>query len=185
VAAKTLFHNPEATQNWSVLMSAARAGDEAAYQELLEEISPVLLNYFRKKTGRLEDAQELCQGTLLRIHSARRSYDPQYPFGCWMYSIARNLMCDHVRSQFKRDSLFAAVVDEVDEATEQGCEYCAVLAREASLQLTSAQSRAVHQIHFLGKSFSEVATSEKITVNALKVRLHRAKETLTDFLSTA
>lgn len=162
---------------WTAWMARARRGDETAFTRLVTEVTPELDRYFRRRGVDAEDAAELGQTTLMRIHAARERYDAGFPFGCWMFAIARNALTDHFRA-LRRAPVLPEAIDEGAE----DCAYCRVLSREAVDRLTPDQLSAIMRVHVEGLSLQEAARREGITVGALKVRVHRARQKLSEAL---
>src|SRR5579859_6733099 len=75
-------------------MAKVQQGDIQAYEQLLNELGPVLLGYVRKRVFNPEIVQDVYQEVLLTFHKARHSYEVSRPFGPWLFTVARNSMLD-------------------------------------------------------------------------------------------
>jgi RNA polymerase sigma-70 factor (ECF subfamily) len=79
------------------LMARYANGDCAAFDELFRRYEPRAYAYFRRRTGSAERAEDLYQEVFLRIHRARRRYDPARPFAPWFFQVARRALIDDHR----------------------------------------------------------------------------------------
>lgn len=82
---------------WSSLMVRAQQGSESDYQQLLTELANVIHAYLRKRFGNQPFLEDCVQESLLAIHKARHTYDPQRPFRPWFFTIVRHKMIDYLR----------------------------------------------------------------------------------------
>jgi RNA polymerase sigma-70 factor (ECF subfamily) len=82
-------------------MASYAGGDVDAFEELFRRFEPRAYAFFWKRTGARERAEDLYQDLFLRIHRARRSYDPTRPFAPWLFQIAHRLLADDVRRAFR------------------------------------------------------------------------------------
>jgi hypothetical protein len=75
----------------------ARAGQEAAYRELIRRYErPVFALLFRMVRDR-ELAEDLSQETFIKALNAIESYRPEFKFSSWIFKIANNAAIDHLR----------------------------------------------------------------------------------------
>src|SRR5262245_34358442 len=90
----------------ALLMTAAQAGDAAAYSTLLRAAMPVIRNVVRGARGFLgpADVEDLVQDVLLSLHAVRATYDPTRPFLPWLLAITRNRLADGARRYARRSA---------------------------------------------------------------------------------
>jgi RNA polymerase sigma-70 factor (ECF subfamily) len=72
------------------IVSAATAGDQAAFTELVERYRSELQVHAYRMLGSLEDAQDALQEAFLRAWSGRATYRGQATFRAWLYKITTN-----------------------------------------------------------------------------------------------
>jgi RNA polymerase sigma-70 factor, ECF subfamily len=72
------------------IVSAAIAGDEAAFTQLVERHRGELQVHAYRMLGSLEDAQDALQETFLRAWTGRATYRGQSTFRAWLYRITTN-----------------------------------------------------------------------------------------------
>src|SRR5258707_10628196 len=85
--------------DWAILMAHAQDGDKAAYQRLLQEITPYLRSLAARRHRDPSDIEDAVQDILLTVHSIRQTYDPTRPFGPWLVTIANRRFIDRLRRQ--------------------------------------------------------------------------------------
>ena len=93
---------PDTRPEWSGLTDQevvllARAGQEAAYRELIRRYErPVFALLFRMVRDR-ELAEDLAQKTFVKALNAIDSYRPEFKFSSWIFKIGNNAAIDHLR----------------------------------------------------------------------------------------
>ena len=85
------------------LMRAAQDGDAAAYRALLRDCVPLIAAAARRTGLRPDRIDDVVQETLITIHRARATYDPQRPFLPWLRAIAQRRAIDHLRHRGRQD----------------------------------------------------------------------------------
>ncbi|WP_225845940.1 RNA polymerase subunit sigma-70 [Streptomyces sp. HPF1205] len=84
------------------LVNAARAGDHAAFAQVVEPLRHELHVHCYRLLGSVEDAEDAVQETLLRAWSRRGSYAGRASFRAWVYGIATNACLDALRRRKSR-----------------------------------------------------------------------------------
>src|ERR1700712_5345281 len=79
------------------LMRAAQDGDAKAYQALLRGCIPVIAAIARQQRLPPDRVDDVVQETLMTIHRARATYDPQLRFLPWLRAIAHRRAIDLLR----------------------------------------------------------------------------------------
>src|SRR5271169_1954268 len=78
-------------------MVAAQAGDRAAYETLLRDCIPFIKRVARGQGIRPDFIDDVVQETLLTVHQARQTYDPNRSFTAWLRTIAQRRAIDGLR----------------------------------------------------------------------------------------
>ena len=78
-------------------MVAAQAGDRAAYESLLHDCIPFIKRVARGQGIRPDFIDDVVQETLLTVHQARHTYDPNRSFTAWLRTIAQRRAIDGLR----------------------------------------------------------------------------------------
>ena len=80
------------------LVRRCRAGDSAAWEQVVREYSRRVYNLAYRFTGRHESAEDLTQEVFVRVYRSLEQYDPQAgDLANWLMRLARNLVIDDYR----------------------------------------------------------------------------------------
>jgi RNA polymerase sigma factor, sigma-70 family len=95
------------------LMIAYAHGNEQAFGTLFARYSNKLGSFLRYRLSLKQAhlAEEIYQKTWLKVHSARKSFDPAHRFSTWFYAIALNTLRDEVGSSYEK-----VVREEIDSS---------------------------------------------------------------------
>lgn len=163
------------------LMISGLAGNAAAYQVFLKELSALLRGFLRGRlTGLPNEVEDLVQETLLAVHNQRHTYDPTQQLTTWVHAIARYKLVDLFRRREGRDQLH----DQLDEdsAVFAHSENEAADARRDldSLlqQLPDRQRLPIVHVKLEGRSVTETAQLTGLSESAVKVGVHRGLKAL-------
>lgn len=88
--------------NWlAVSLAAARRGDREAFEDLISPHAPRLQRLARRFTRSAEDAEDVCQESLLRAFTKLDQFDgtqtETHEFSAWLMRITRNCAIDLLR----------------------------------------------------------------------------------------
>jgi RNA polymerase sigma-70 factor (ECF subfamily) len=64
-------------------MAAAHRGDKRLYERLLRETAVAIDRYIRRRFRALSFVDDCVQESLLAVHNARHTYNPERPFRPW------------------------------------------------------------------------------------------------------
>jgi RNA polymerase sigma-70 factor (ECF subfamily) len=161
------------------LMAAVRDGRLESLEVLFERHHRPLFGFARGWTGDVHQAEDVVQDTFARILQYRRSYRPGSPYVPWMLQIARNLMRT-ARGEPRTTGLDEAALLTATDNPEQDLER-----KRRREQLTAGlaelaedQRELLLLSHVRELPREEIAGLLGITVNAAKVRIHRAVQAL-------
>lgn len=168
------------------LMRCAQAGDKTAYARLLAEITPLLRRAVRQQRRLMPaaDIEDVVQETLLSVHAVRATYDARRPFLPWLMTIMRNRLVDSTR-RYARLSAHEVAVEHLPETfSEDGTNETverhdeADMVRRAIHDLPKGQRAAVEMLKLRELSLKEAAAASGMSINALKVAVHRGMKGL-------
>ncbi len=90
------------TVRLDLVMRRYATGDDRAFAEVYRELAPALLRFCRRLSRRRDEARDVFQDALLRLHRARATYVPGSPALGWAFAIARSSFLDRLRRRRAR-----------------------------------------------------------------------------------
>lgn len=182
----------------SDLVLALRAGDEGAYERLIAEQGPRMLAVARRYLGNEEDARDCLQEAFLQAFKALPGFQGHSQLSTWLHRIVVNCALMRLRRgrsrpeepiepllpQFLEDGHSAIGYTDWRLSAQELCEQsevCDLVRRTiASLPETYRTVLLLRDIEELDTA--EVAELLGVTANAVKIRLHRARQALRELL---
>lgn len=182
------------------IVALARAGEEAAYRELIRRYERPLFSLLYRMVRDRELAEDLAQETFVKALNAIESYRPEFKFSSWIFKIANNAAIDHLRRrELDTLSLEGSPHAETPEAVEatalqigdrQESPLDTVEARELGGQI----ERAIAQLrpeyrscillrHVEGRAYEEIAEILNLPLGTVKTYIHRARNELRQALA--
>jgi RNA polymerase sigma factor (sigma-70 family) len=166
-------------------MSAAQAGDQAAYSRLLREITPFVRALLRRHCSQPQDVEEMVQETLLTLHRVRQTYDPKRPFSPWLGAITARRGIDGLRRRARvaRHEVTAEVEGYETFADPSANIDIEVVRASGEIEellqsLPAKQRAALEAVKLKELSLAEASAVSGQSVGALKVNTHRALKAL-------
>lgn len=178
-------------------LAALRAGDDRAYHTLVMSFGPRLLAVARRFFRNEEDARDALQDAFIQAFRALPQFEGHCQLGTWLHRIVVNSALMKLRSQRSRpeESIepllprFGEDGHAADPAVDWE-EPGTLLERKNLRQLVRESIDRLPENHrtvLLLRDIEELDTAETaaalgITENAVKVRLHRARQALRELL---
>jgi RNA polymerase sigma-70 factor (ECF subfamily) len=163
------------------VLQRALAGDEEAFTRVVETYQTPVYNLCARMLGDGLEAEDAAQETFWRAYQALNRYDRQRPFATWLLSIAAHYCIDQQRKRRLPSLPITDMNEELMPDVSPGPENIALFwERDARLhdlldQLNPPDRAALILRYWYDFSEEEIATSLKLTVSAVKSRLHRAR----------
>jgi RNA polymerase sigma-70 factor (ECF subfamily) len=160
-------------------MNQYAAGDDLAFAKVYDSVAPRLYSYLLRRTRDGAAAEDLLQQTLLQMHRARGSFIAGSLVMPWAFAIARRLFIDRVRRN-RRELADEGDQGGVEPTCTETAEHTAEARQLAMLlsvelrRLPESQRVAFELLRMDGLSHTEAAEALGVTVNAVKLRAHRA-----------
>jgi RNA polymerase sigma factor (sigma-70 family) len=168
--------------DWAILMAHAQDGDKAAYQRLLQEITPYLSALAARRHRDPSDIEDAVQDILLTVHSIRQTYDPTRPFGPWLVTIANRRFIDRLRRQGRKRDRETPLTPEHETFSEPQANLVEGPDRheleKAIGELPPMQRQAIQLLKLKEMSLKEASTASRMSIASLKVNVHRAVKSL-------
>jgi RNA polymerase sigma-70 factor (ECF subfamily) len=84
------------------LLEATKAGNDAAFAELVRRYRNQITNYVYRMTNDYDLGVDLAQETFMRVYAAAERYQTSYAFSTYIYRIATNLAISELRRRKRR-----------------------------------------------------------------------------------
>jgi RNA polymerase sigma-70 factor (ECF subfamily) len=170
-------------------MSAERNGAALDFQRVYDDFHVRIRRYLARLAG-ATDADDLMQETFVRVSHALAGFRGDAALSTWIYRIATNVAFDRARSRgFQTDaraaqpdtlvtlSTIPVIEDEIARREMSAC------VRDYVDQLPPDYRTVVVLSEFEELPDREIAEVLGISVEAAKIRLHRARARLRQFLA--
>jgi len=172
----------------------AQQGNDEAFTRLVEQYQTPVYNLCYRMLGEPESAEDAAQESFLRAYQNLTRYDRQRPFATWLLSIAAHYCIDRLRK--RRFTIFSLDAERGDDEAPMELPDTGAIDPEqetvrheeqAQIQkalagLDATDRAAVILRYWYDFSEIEIAESLKLTVSAVKSRLHRARKAVARLL---
>lgn len=162
------------------LVELALAGDDTAFTYLFNRYRDAIHRLFVQRLGGANDADDLLQETFVKVYIHLDRYRPDYTFGQWVYTIARNTFIDFIRKRqddLSIDDRFTAPASTAPNPEES------VINRQQRSQIEQYLDRLAPRYRrlivlrfFDGFSYEEIAAKLSLPLGTVKTQIHRARE---------
>jgi len=166
---------------------------QISYTEIYNSYSPEIRRYLNSIFS-IEDSEDLLQDIFLKVFNALPSFKGNSNIKTWIYRIATNTVLDRLKSNAYR---FNKVQHELNPATfhYNNSRYSSTFDKQIEKEemndcirqfineLTEKNRTVFVLSQYESLTNKEIAEILNITVDSVKIRLHRAKETLKAALS--
>src|SRR5450432_3839949 len=88
------------------LVASFLAGEERAFQEIVERYQTRLLNFIYRTIGDRERGEDLVQEVFIRVYRHMARFDRSKKFSTWIYTIASNLAKNELRNRSRNPLVF-------------------------------------------------------------------------------
>ena len=171
------------------LVTAARDGDRAAFDELVRATHAETYTLALRLTGNEEDARDVVQEAYFRAYRGIRRFRGDAQFSTWMYRITANCAATHLgrRSKHRHEELKDSdpIADERPAVDPQQRADVSDLRRRLTVALEALPPK-LRQVVVLRDIYDlpheAIAAELGISETAAKVRLHRARKKLREDL---
>ena len=104
------------------LLEATKAGDGAAFAELVRRYRNQITNYVYRMTNDYDLAVDLAQETFMRVYAAAERYRTSHAFSTYIYRIATNLAISELRRRKRRRLVSLTSFFQERESPSDSCE---------------------------------------------------------------
>ena len=183
----------------ATLIAQLRAGDEAAFEQVVRQYGGRLLAVARRIVGTEEDARDVVQDAFMNAFKNLDRFEGNAKLSTWLHRIAVNAALMKLRTRkrkpeqpidsmlpgFNEDGHFEERFQSWEEPVDKALE------REENRELVRRQIDALPESYrtvlvlrdIEGLDTEETANMLGLSVNATKIRLHRARQALRTMLA--
>jgi len=173
------------------LIRRARAGNQSAFESLINIYTPRAFKVVRRMTSDTEEAEAILQETFWRIWKALPRYQEDRRFFPYLVTVATNLVRDAWRKErWLLPDEYEALADQfpdnlpTPETQIEAAERLQALA-EAVTNLPPAYRAVIALRYDASMSYEEVAAALGLPLNTVRTHLRRAKAVLRQKLETS
>jgi RNA polymerase sigma-70 factor, ECF subfamily len=171
------------------LVERCRAGDERAFQELVDRYKGLVFALVARTVQDRARAEDLAQDVFLRVHRGLPYFRGEARLSTWIYRIVANV-CAQSRSRAGPVS-----IDDEQVRAQVATSTASEDRRFGDLELRDRLEKAIARLppnyrlliaaHYLeGIQYEELAESMQMPLGTVKTQLHRAKQQLRRMLET-
>lgn len=179
--------NPKPTDE--ELMLRVRKGDLTAFEELYDRFHATLYQFILRFVNERLLAEDILQETFLRIFKARKSYRKTAHFSTYLFTIARNLCLDALKT-WERKHIISDQEHPVERAADLSKTPSKILEHTEISQIVQRAIQALprdqREVLLLSKysdlPHEEIAQIVGSTPAAVKQKIYRAMLTLRERL---
>jgi RNA polymerase sigma-70 factor (ECF subfamily) len=184
-------------------MARVAEGREDAFREIVCRYEAKARRYCYRIFRDSQIAEDAAQEVFLKLYRKAEKYEPTGPFSTWFYRVLGNLCFDRLRFERRRAGVLGNTMDghtldgreddhgpagngrfvSPEQALSRKEECLAV--RTAVLGLPENLRRAVTLREFEGLKYREIAEVMAVSLNEVKVLIHRGRKQLAKRLRTA
>lgn len=172
------------------LIARAKRGHADAFRALVDAYKDRLFAFVWRIVKNHHEAEDVCQSAFVKAYGSLASYNEQYAFSTWLFTIAYRMCLNGLR---KRKALsgevdFTNVGGQTDDATVELANTEAARALREQIWsavdgLSESQKAAVLLFYREGRSCQEIGDVLGMPPVTVKSHLHRAREKLRKVLS--
>jgi RNA polymerase sigma-70 factor (ECF subfamily) len=184
--------DPATAAGERALVERCRAGDEGAFQELIEHYKDLVFALIARTIQDRSRAEDLAQEVFLRVHRGLPYFRGEARLSTWIYRIVANVCVqDQSRPSTRTVSLDAMNGD----SSRLPAAAAARDRRFGDLELRDRLEKAIARLpanyrllvaaHYLqGVQYEDLAEALDLPLGTVKTQLHRAKQQLRRLLET-
>ncbi|MCX4301331.1 MAG: sigma-70 family RNA polymerase sigma factor [Alistipes sp.] len=168
------------------LVELALEDDDTAFEYLFDRYRDAIRRLLVQRSGNASDADDLLQETFIKVYINLHKYSPEYTFGQWVYTIARNTFIDFVRRRqddLSIDERFTAPASSSPTPEERFINLQQRTQIEGYLERLSPRYRQLIVLRFFDElSYEEIAAKLALPLGTVKTQIHRAREQMCRFI---
>lgn len=167
----------------------AGKGDKDAFDALVRKYQKPVINFANRYLNDFAVAEELAQEVFVRCYRNIGSFNPDYKFSTWIFTIACNLCKNEIRDRKKQLNSTGTQENSVYENHDSTTPVKHLLDKEVQREIARAmqfipeyQRSAIILSFYEGMNYKEIAVILNTTENTVKSWIFRGKQVLAEKL---
>ena len=161
------------------LVKKLREGDPFAFEVLFYKYRNKVKGFAVKLVPAQVDPEEIVQEVFVKLWLKREAINPEKDFQPYLFSIAKHLVLDHLKSAVNRKLYFVGEYFQQDLLIDEGVESSSAEAAEEKLQKLIAEiperRREIFRLsRFEGLSYKQIAERLNISENTVDSQIRNA-----------
>jgi RNA polymerase sigma-70 factor (ECF subfamily) len=166
------------------ILKKAQKGDEEAFSQIVSEHQNLVFTVALRILANPEDALDAAQDVFLRVWKSLPKFQGRSEFTTWLYRITANICLDYIKKRKKERKVSLSWPDEQEErfpeeglTIEEEVDRIEVKDRlEETLERMNPIYRSALVLRDIyGFSYEEISRLLKISLQATKIRIYRAR----------
>lgn len=167
------------------LIQRAQQGDGAAFAELVREAHGRMWAVCLSITGNSHDAEDALQNALTATWQNIGKFQPRAKFSTWAYRIASNAALQVIRKRKDTPNAEVGIDNPSTQSPIAEQVTASIVVRHALAELPEDFKEALVLREYAGMDYQEIAQQQRVGVQTVKSRLHRARTRLREALEQA
>lgn len=165
------------------LITLLREGDENAFHILYKKYAKQLFCFINRSVKESDDSNDLLQTVFIKIWETRSCIDPEGSFSGYLYTIAKNLICNYYKKKIvvQAYQTFASA----DEKDENNTVFSSLVYKELSERifteinkLPKKRRKIFIMSRRLNMSYKEIAAQLNVSENTVDTQIRKALQFL-------
>jgi RNA polymerase sigma-70 factor (ECF subfamily) len=161
------------------LVKKLKDGDSFAFEVLFYKYRNKIKGFAQKIVPAQIDPEEIVQEVFVRVWLKKEAIDPEKDFQSYLFSIAKHLVLDHLKSAVNRKLYFVGEHFQQDLLEEEGLEASMTEETEAKLQklineIPERRREIFRLSRFEGLSYKQIAERLNISENTVDSQIRNA-----------
>jgi RNA polymerase sigma-70 factor (ECF subfamily) len=171
---------PDEDDILGALVGRAKQGSAAAFTELAVRIRGRIRHWAARVVHDDDDADDVAQQVLLKLHLRIREFEGRSRFTTWLYRMTVNTALnrrrvDRRRTQLLRGGLDSSSTVMPDVATTSDQDYLAILVRACITELSDREREVFQMADLKGMSPTDIAATLGVQPVSVRATLSRAR----------
>ncbi len=167
--------------DFGALIDRARRGSAAAFGDLATRVHGSVHRWARRLTGDADDADDVAQLVLLRLHAHLDEFEGRSRLTTWLYRMTRNIALSRRRTERRRATLLAQASppeSEVAPAPDVDAARIGALVRFHATKLSGRQRDVFELADLRGTPVAEIAARLGVKPVTVRVTLLKARRAI-------